>query len=72
MYGLAMPAVPLRLFEARAAYVLGVLAHKQASEHLSDLLIGAEMASMCTFIVDEQTIATVADPSPPACYQQVL
>lgn len=70
--GLASPDVLSKLFEVRAAHVLGNLPREQVSEFLSGLLIGAEVASQSDFIAGEQAITLVAGSSLTARYRQAF
>lgn len=45
--GISSPSLLPRLFETRAAWVLGSLARESVGEYLSGLLIGAEVAGQC-------------------------
>ncbi|WP_230353190.1 2-dehydro-3-deoxygalactonokinase [Lelliottia sp. WAP21] len=70
--GLASPAVLPQLFEVRASHVLEKLPREQVSEFLSGLLIGAEVASMRDFVVQEQAVTIVAGSSLTSRYQQAF
>lgn len=63
-----------RLFEVRAAHVLGALPREQVSEYLSGLLIGNEVASMVRQwrLDPQQPITIVASQALAERYQQAL
>ncbi|AFJ45143.1 2-oxo-3-deoxygalactonate kinase [Shimwellia blattae DSM 4481 = NBRC 105725] len=58
--GLNNPALLARLFEVRAAHVLGTLPREAVSDYLSGLLIGAEVATMTRNMDRDPTITLVA------------
>lgn len=69
--GLATPALLPQLFEIRASRLLGALPPEQASEFLSGLLIGAEVATMSECLSDQE-ITLVAGEALANRYQQAL
>ncbi|QHM73171.1 2-dehydro-3-deoxygalactonokinase [Mixta intestinalis] len=72
--GLETAAPLARLFEVRAAHVLGTMAREQVSEFLSGLLIGNEVASMVREWQPEtrQPITIVAGSALAERYRQAL
>ena len=72
--GLATEAPLVRLFEVRAAHVLGDLPREDVSEYLSGLLIGHEVASMIRQWQPDhrQPVTIVASHSLASRYQKVL
>ncbi|WP_426726496.1 2-dehydro-3-deoxygalactonokinase [Cronobacter dublinensis] len=72
--GVATDAPLARLFEVRAAHVLGTLAREHVSEFLSGLLIGNEVASQVRHWQPDrqQPLTLVASPSLASRYQRAL
>lgn len=70
--GLASPDLLARLFEVRAAHVLGALPREQVSEFLSGLLIGAEVATLSERFAGQQAITLVAGSTLTARYAQAF
>ncbi|QCT18955.1 2-dehydro-3-deoxygalactonokinase [Jejubacter calystegiae] len=54
--GLEAPSVLPRLFETRAAWLLGALARESVSDYLSGLLIGAEVAAQSAQLRPESVV----------------
>lgn len=67
--GLNNPALLPRLFEVRAAHVLGTLPRDAVSEYLSGLLIGAEVATMAADVTPQDPITLVASAGLTRRYQ---
>ncbi|WP_434637868.1 2-dehydro-3-deoxygalactonokinase [Klebsiella sp. I138] len=70
--GLTSPDILPRLFEVRAAHVLGSLPREQVSEFLSGLLIGAEVATMSEQFTGPQAITLVCGASLASRYAQAF
>lgn len=70
--GLEDASLVARLFQVRAAHVLGELARERVSEFLSGLLIGAEVAALGRGHSTRQPVTVVAGPDLGRRYQQAL
>ncbi|MBJ3816799.1 2-dehydro-3-deoxygalactonokinase [Shimwellia pseudoproteus] len=70
--GLDNPAILPRLFEVRAAHVLGALPRDAVSDYLSGLLIGADVATMTADADRQLSITLVASDGLSRRYQQAF